>query len=226
MSEHGFASADALHSALAKSIAHRLQDGIKARGRATLVVSGGSTPRPLFAQLATAKIPWEHVTILLADERWVPTGHSASNETMVRKNLLQGQAAAARFLSLIPDLSNEASNLREVCDQLDQLGTFDVVILGMGGDRHTASLFPCAAEINEGLSTSNAALITHPRTAPHTRISLSRQRLEDCHWGAVHIVGKEKLEVAYRAMTISEAAEAPIAVFLSPRGQFQLWHAP
>jgi len=226
MSEHGFASADALNTALAKNISQRLQDGINARGKATLVVSGGSTPRPLFAQLATAKIPWEHVTILLADERWVPSNHEASNEAMVRQNLLQDQAAAAQFLSLISDISNEASNLQEICAQLDQLGTFDVVILGMGSDRHTASLFPCAEEIDKGLSTLDAALITHPRTAPHTRISLSRGRLEDCHWGAVHIVGQKKLEVAYQAMTISVPAEAPVAVFLSPKGRFELWHAP
>ena len=226
MSEHGFASADALNTALAQNICRRLHDGINARGKATLVVSGGSTPRPLFAQLATAKIPWEHVTILLADERWVPRDHDASNEAMVRQNLLQDQAAEAQFMSLIPDLSDEASNLQEVCSQLDQLGTFDVVILGMGGDRHTASLFPCAEEIDTGLSTPDAALMTHPRTAPHTRISLSRRRLEDCHWGAVHIVGQKKLEVAYRAMTISAAAESPVAVFLAPKGRFELWHAP
>ncbi len=226
MSDQAFASPDALNKELAKTIAHRLELGIKARGRATLVVSGGSTPRPLFAQLATANIPWEHVTVLLADERWVPSDHEASNEAMVRQHLLQERAAAAQLLSLLPNFPDEVRNLAKVRDQLEQLGTFDVVILGMGGDRHTASLFPCAKEIHEGLSTLHTALMTHPSTAPHARISLSRKRLEDCRWGAVHIVGQEKLEVANHAKTISKAAESPIATFLSPKGQFQLWHAP
>lgn len=226
MTEQTFDSTNKLNTELAKAISGRLQAAITDRGKATLVVSGGSTPRPLFAQLAAADIPWKNVTVLLADERWVASDHEASNEAMVRENLLQGNAAAAQFLSLLPDLTNEAGNLRTVCEQLDQLGTFDVVILGMGGDRHTASLFPCAEEIHDGLNTLEAALMTHPRTAPHTRISLSRKRLEDCHWGAVHIVGQEKLEVAHEAMTINEPTEAPVAVFLPPRGQFQLWSAP
>ena len=226
MSNHGFASPDALNLALAETITRQLQTGINARGKATLVVSGGSTPRPLFAQLSTANIPWEHVTVLLADERWVPTDHEASNEAMVRLNLLQNRAAAAQFLSLIPDFPDEEGNLRSVCTQLEQLGTFDVVVLGMGGDRHTASLFPCANEIHEGLCTLDAALMTHPTTAPHARISLSKKRLEDCHWGAVHIVGKEKLDVAHEALEVAEAAKAPVATFLAPRGAFQLWHTP
>lgn len=226
MSDYGFASPDALNLALAETITRRLQAGINTRGKATLVVSGGSTPRPLFAQLSTADIPWKHVTVLLADERWVPTDHEASNETMVRLNLLQNQAAEARFLSLIPDFPDEDSNIRNVCSQLAQLGTFDAVILGMGGDRHTASLFPCADEIYEGLNTLDMALMTHPTTAPHARISLSKNRLEDCHWGAVHIVGKEKLDVAHEALEVSEAAKAPVATFLAPRGAFELWHTP
>ena len=226
MSDQAFASPDALNRELAETIAHKLQLGIGAQGKATLVVSGGSTPRPLFAELAKANIPWEHVTVLLADERWVPSDHEASNEAMVRQHLLQKRAAAAQFLSLLPNFPDEVSNLVRVREQLEDIGTFDVVILGMGGDRHTASLFPCSEEIHEGLSTLDTVLMTHPSTAPHTRISLSRKRLEDCLWGVVHIVGQEKLEVAYHAKTIGKAAEAPIAVFLSPKGQFQLWHAP
>jgi len=224
MSEHLFDSPEELDIALADFITTTLSDGIAKRGQASLVVSGGSTPKGLFATLAKAELPWSDVTILLADERWVPIDHSDSNERMVRELLLQNHASTASFLSLVPNYPDQASNIIEVQRSLSALGTFDIVILGMGGDSHTASLFPCCDEIEEGLTTQDSVLMTHPKTAPHARVSLSRSRLADTRHGIVHIVGDDKHAVLQEALTKS-TSEAPISAFASKEGGFETWCA-
>ncbi len=226
MSEHVFADPDALDIALATKIADILTDAIAKRGAASLVVSGGSTPKGLFKRLATSALDWQHVSIMLADERWVPTDHDDSNERMVKELLLTDKATAATFVSLVPKYLNTTENLQAVSDALAAFDQFDLVILGMGGDSHTASLFPCCAEIDDGLSTEDAVLMTHPKTAPHGRVSMSRSRLLQSANGLVHIVGEDKLDVLKQAQSSPTSRSAPISAFVSPRGNFDVWYAP
>ena len=94
-----FSSRDELDAALAEEVSACLLTGIEARGNASLVVSGGSTPKGLFAALSTTRLPWEKVTVLLADERWVSESHDDSNSAMVKRLLLQGEAASAHWIS-------------------------------------------------------------------------------------------------------------------------------
>lgn len=225
MSEQHFETPALLDRALADSISEQLQTAIAARGEATLVVSGGSTPKGLFAELTNRALDWSKVTILLADERWVAMEHNDRNEAMLRERLLSGHASAATLLSLAALYPDVEGNLAQLRAQLDALPSFDVVVLGMGGDSHTASLFPCSAEIQEGLSTHEAALMTNPTTAPHARVSLSRQRLANTRCGIVHIVGADKLAVIEKARG-AQASTAPIAAFLTPETDFTVWYAP
>lgn len=226
MSDHHLESPADLDKALATAVSNQLSAAIDARGSATLVVSGGSTPKGLFALLSDVPLNWEQVTVLLADERWVPTDHQDSNERMVRERLLQGRAQGARFVSLVPHYPDQAASLKVVKQQLTEMPTFDVVILGMGGDSHTASLFPCSTEVTEGLTTTEPALVTHPKTAPHARVSLSRRRLSDTRYGCVHIVGADKLDVINNAQQADALEQAPIAAFLPPNDAFEVWYAP
>ena len=226
MSEHRFDNRESLDQTLATHIAKALRAAIDERGSASLVVSGGSTPAGLFDQLSRAELAWHNVTVLVADERWVAEDHPDRNEAMVRQRLLQHHAARARLLSLLPAFPNVADNLEQLNQSLADVPTFDVVILGMGADRHTASLFPCSAEVATGLQTDAPCLMVHPTTAPHTRLSLSRSRLANTREGIVHITGDSKYAVLEQARVIENTLEAPIAAFLPPNDRFSVWWAP
>lgn len=226
MSEHNFSDITALDSALAERICDQLRSAINARGQATLVLSGGSTPKGLFAHLSSTPLAWEKVTILLADERWVAATHLDSNERLVRETLLTECAASANFLSLVEHYPASDINLVAVNAALAKLGQFDVVILGMGTDGHTASLFPCSAELNDGLTTDAAALMITPTTAPHRRISLSKQRLRHSMMGSLHIVGEGKREALAAAHASGDMQQYPILNFVSEAPAFDIWWAP
>ncbi len=213
----------ALDAALADTVMTTLCDAVAERGTATLVVSGGSTPKALFNLLSGRPGPWDAITVTLADERWVANDHSDSNEAMVRRELLKDHAASATFLSLTPAYPDLESNIASVCEQLAQLPQYDVVLLGMGDDMHTASLFPCAAELTEGLTTAAPALCTQPSSAPHARISQTFKRLMATRRGIVHIVGERKLKVLASAKEMSDPRLAPISAFIEPSGSFEIW---
>ena len=222
---HTFADRGSLDQALATHVASRLQQGIAERGTAHLVVSGGSTPIKLFSILADADIEWDRVVVLLADERWVPVDHEDSNERLVRETLLIGKAKSAHFLSLLPTPGDEITNIAGLSTLLGSLPRFDVVLLGMGEDAHTASLFPCAAALREGLTTVQGALVTRPRHAPHQRVSMSKHRLQATEHGVIHIVGEKKKAVLELARKSEDEMRYPISAFLGPAG-FDCWWAP
>ena len=213
-----------LDEALAAQVALWLEHGIAERGYGYLVVSGGSTPKQLFSLLSRHTLDWHRVVIMLADERWVPLEHEDRNERMVRSLLLQGAAADADFLSLIPTPDDSVANVAGLSTLLASLPSFDVVLLGMGEDAHTASLFPCASEIKEGLTTRDGALMTRPKSAPHQRVSMSKHRLQNTRHGVVHIVGDTKKRVYETASGSGDERQFPICAF-SAHPAFQCWWA-
>jgi len=226
MSEwYTFDDRETLDQALAEHVTSKLAQGISARGVAHLVVSGGSTPAALFSLLADADLAWQHVVVMLADDRWVPADHDDSNERLVRETLLTGRAKQAQFLSLLPTPDDEVVNLAGLSTLLRSVPRFDVVLLGMGEDAHTASLFPCASALKEGLTTDAGALVTRPRTAPHQRVSMSRRRLEMTDCGVIHIVGQNKKSVLEAAIKSGDEMRHPISAFWGPSG-FDCWWAP
>ena len=220
-----FSDRESLDQALAVYVVSRLQQGISERGTAYLVVSGGSTPVHLFSILAGADVEWSRVVVLLADERWVPVDHKDSNERLVRETLLTGKAKPAQFFSLLPTPDDETTNIAGLSTLLGSLPRFDVVLLGMGEDAHTASLFPCASALREGLTTQQGALMMRPRNAPHRRVSLSKQRLQATEHGVIHIVGEKKKAVLELARKSGDEMCYPISGFLGPAG-FVCWWAP
>jgi 6-phosphogluconolactonase len=222
---HAFPDRESLDQALAAYVVSRLQQGITERGTAHLVVSGGSTPIHLFSILADADIEWGRVVVLLADERWVQVDHEDSNERLVRQTLLTGKAKSAQFLSLLPSPDDEITNISGLSTLLRSLPRFDVVLLGMGEDAHTASLFPCSTALREGLTTEQGALITRPRNAPHQRVSMSKRRLQATEHGVIHIVGERKKTVFELAKKSEDETRYPISAFLGPVG-FDCWWAP
>ena len=224
-SQHRYNDRGALDLALAKVITAQLKKSIASRGKASLVVSGGSTPKGLFQALSCSELDWAKVTVLLADERWVPESHSDSNSAMVKSLLLQGKAASANWIDYGAGDTDIENQLARVSETLSEMDTFDVVILGMGGDSHTASLFPCSIELPDGLSTKDPVLMTQPTTAPHKRITLSKRRLLQTELGIIHLVGDSKLEVFKQATVHADDDVHPISHF-AHHDHFALWFAP
>ncbi len=225
---HRYSDRHTLAAALAGQVADDLRTAIAERGAASLVVSGGSTPQPFFAGLSRESLGWDQVTVTLADERWVPTEHEASNERLVRRTLITGKASKATLIGLkTPEETPEQG--RKPCEQaLAAISRpFDVVVLGMGGDGHTASLFPDAPELPAGLdlTSEDTCLAVRPPDAPHPRMSLTLKALLDSRRLILHITGEQKWQVYQRALQHGQAEELPIRAVLRS-GRVEVWWAP
>lgn len=214
-------TADALADRLAKDVAKVLSTAIAERGRASAVVSGGSTPLPMFQCLAKdASVDWSRVTITLADERAVPADHDDSNERFAFTHLFQGAAQAASFVSLLPEDLFALDDLTAVAERVDAMAdVFDVVLLGMGGDGHTASLFPDAPELEFAMQTDQSVTALHPPSVSQARISLSAQRLLKSRHMWLHISGDAKAAVLQEALA---EGSLPIARLLENATQREL----
>lgn len=192
-----------------------LSEAIDARGVASLVVSGGSTPKAFFAALSQKSLDWSKVTITLADERCVPDTDDVSNAKLVAENLLQNAAAEANFEpTFIVGEGLEACRERFKSHAvLSQ--TFDVVILGMGGDAHTASIFPEATARDVALDLDNQDYMVEvdPVTVTPLRYTLTRRKLLDTRNLLLHITGASKWEV-FEAAKVEKNPAMPISYFV------------
>ncbi len=210
-----FASAAALNLQFAQQIHEILVDAIAKRNHAYLVVSGGRTPQGLFQALSSMPLAWDKVTITLADDRFLPMTENDSNERLVKASLLQNHAAAAQFVSLYAAQATAEAAVPELLARVKNLPTFDVVILGMGEDGHTASLFPCSAELQKGLAAdADDLLAVNPTTAPYQRISFSLRRLQNSRAIFLHLVGAAKLAVLHKAQSSDDVSAMPIRAFI------------
>ena len=221
-----FTSREALDSVLAGHIAKLLAADILRRGSASLAVSGGSTPKGLFAQLSNSDLDWSRVWITLVDERWVEPDHDDSNERLVRENLLQNRASMANFIGLKSPGNDAAAGLAATATQLAPLPRpFTCVVLGMGGDGHTASWFPQARNLAELVDpeTSSELGATDPVTAPHQRITFTLPAVLGSGEIIIHITGEEKRAVLAKA----KDKHYPIAVITEQKcTPACIWWAP
>jgi len=211
---------DVVAQNLADSVAAFLSTRLKAAPRASLVVSGGSTPLPFFRALSTKDLDWRRVDVLLADERWIGEEDDASNTRLVRENLLQNNAASARFLSLKQAGDTPVEGLALVKEELAELALpIDVLVLGMGTDGHTASLFPDAPELVRAMDPEcrDIVTVTTPASQPQNRISLTRKPLGNALFTALHLKGEDKLGALAEAISAPEKVlEMPVRAFLKP----------
>jgi 6-phosphogluconolactonase len=132
-------------------VVEKMQEAIAQRHRCTIALAGGSTPKPLYESLAAQSLPWEHLHVFWGDERYVPSDHPDSNEGMARQAWLDRVAIPAENIHPMPTAAADPQTAADLHEQhlqeffQCQAGTFpsfDVILLGMGDDAHTASLFP------------------------------------------------------------------------------------
>ncbi len=225
-----FEDAADLTRRMAELILHLLYEGIQRRGRASLVVSGGTTPVALFELLSGADLTWEKVVISLVDERWVDTGSPDSNEHLVRTHLLKNKAAAARFIGLKTPEGNAGAGEASCEKRIRQIPVpFDLLILGMGDDGHTASLFPGAGVLpgTLNMTSDRICMAVSPPAAPHDRMTLTLPALLNSRRIFVHIVGEKKRQVYETALAGKSPEEMPIRAILGQKkAPVTIWWAP
>ncbi|MBC3421465.1 MULTISPECIES: 6-phosphogluconolactonase [unclassified Pseudomonas] len=213
---HALTDAKRLAATLAGDVAERLRAAIASKGQACVVLSGGRSPVPFLEQLAQEKLDWSKVTVSLADERWVPVEHADSNAGLLARHLLKGEAAKARFMGLY----QRADNLDAAAQQADQvladLPPIDVLVLGMGDDGHTASLFPDSPNLVEGLDPESArrCLPLLAPSVPHQRLSMTRALLSSAAFVALSVQGSGKLATLRAALAGDDLTQMPIRAFL------------
>lgn len=215
-------SAEALADKACVLIASKLETAITARGQASLMVSGGSSPKPLFAALSRQDLAWDKVTVSLVDERWVEPGEAGSNETFIKDNFLTARAAAANFISLKSAHAAVVQGLPEIEARFKSVpAPFDICVMGMGLDSHTASWFPNAVGRAQAMDESTNARFAYVDARGcggagdfPDRITLTLPAVMEARDIVLFIPGAEKAAV-FAAAPPGNTAAAPIAALKS-----------
>lgn len=214
---HTFASGAELADKLATAVAEKLAAGIAARGAASLAVSGGSTPKAFFQALSRKALDWPKVTITLVDERFVPADNPRSNHLLVAENLLQNEAGQAVFLPLYqPAATAEEAAQLATTETTAITPPFDVAILGMGNDGHTASFFPGGSNLALALdaATPRGIVTMEADGAGEPRLTFTFSSLQDARFLVLHIEGEAKKTVLAKAEGDGAEQEMPIRAVL------------
>ena len=199
---------------LADKLASELSSALRANDTASLAVPGGTTPGPIFDSLCAVDLEWSRVQVMLTDERWVPETSERSNTRLLRQRLLTNRAASATYVPLYADAPTPEEMLPELATALASALPISVLLLGMGADMHTASIFPGADQLDLALHGSDLLVAMRAPGAPEPRITLSAAVLKaamSCH---IVIVGAEKRAALEKARHLSPE-EAPVAAVLN-----------
>ncbi len=201
---------------LAEVVAEQLTDAIAARGCASLAVPGGTTPAAFLRALATQDVKWAKVSVLLTDERFVDENSPRSNTRLLKETLLQGKAAAAILVPMVATGATPEDVIAALMAGLKPTLPLDVLVLGMGADMHTASLFPGADRLDDALA-DNAPVLLPMRAAGagEPRITLSAPVLRAARAVHVLIAGAAKIAALEQAFIEGPEREAPIRVVLN-----------
>ena len=224
-----------LNMRLAQDIAQRLSAAIQARGFAVLSVSGGKSPVALFEALRVIDIDWSRVRVTLVDERCVPRIHPDSNALLVQTHLLQDLAAKAQLVFMVANaaepLGSPAVQAKAASIALTAAGVADVLVLGMGADGHTASLFPEAPNLADALDLRNTQtcvsieLAHPPANAPYARITQTLAQILSARHIVLPLIGTDKLSTLKQAWNQSTPALPISYVLQQTQSPVALWLA-
>lgn len=206
---------DMMMLALADRLTADLAHALRINDRVTLSVPGGTTPGPIFDILCAQDLDWDRVAVVLSDERWVPEDSPRSNTALLKKSLLVSKAFKATLIPLYAEAPTPEDKLAELCAGLAPHLPISVLLLGMGADMHTASLFPGADNLAAALAEDAPPLLAmRAEGAGEPRVTLSAPVLRAAM--AIHVVitGADKRAALDRAARLSPL-EAPIACVLA-----------
>jgi len=200
---------------LADTLASELADALRRHDRATFCVPGGTTPGPIFDVLSEQALDWGRVTVLLSDERWVPETSDRSNARLLRDRLLVARARAARFVPYYRPGQSPARAAAALCEDLAPHLPISVLLLGMGADMHTASLFPGAEGLAAALDARAPALMALRAggDGAERRIGLTVPALDGAVRRHLAITGPEKRAALERAANVP-VLQAPVRAVL------------
>ena len=228
-----FQTREAMVSSLLKKNLSSLRRAVELKGQACWAVSGGSTPEPLFDAISRADLPWADIEVALVDERWVDEGHDRSNTAFVKRHLLKNNAAAAKFIPIRDDADADSCSADFANAHYGELPLpFDRVLLGLGPDGHTASLFPESEGLEDAMDETSEAVcaVIRAKKSDVTGTELDRVTLtaaEICRAQAIDlmITGQEKMKVLSEAMTVENNYPIGRLMRMAPE-KFAVYWAP
>ena len=201
---------DVLMLDLADRLTGELADCLRRHEAASFCVPGGTTPGPIFDVLSEQALDWGRVTVFLNDERWVSETHARSNAKLLRERLFVSKAAAARFFPLYAPVEPPLVAVEELSKGIAPHLPISVLLLGMGADMHTASLFPGGSNLEAALAPqAQAVMAMDAPGADEPRVTLTAPVLNGAMSKHIVITGAEKRAALDRAAHLSPT-EAPI----------------
>ncbi|WP_172295355.1 6-phosphogluconolactonase [Pseudoruegeria sp. HB172150] len=202
---------DLMMITLANKLAGELNSHVQRHDEATLAVPGGTTPGPVFDALCAADLDWSQVRVMLTDERWVPEESERSNTRLIRERLLVERAAAAKYVPLYAEAEEPETVLDELSERVKEVLPITVLLLGMGDDMHTASLFPYAVGLEDALADNAPPLLpVRSKDQPEPRITLTKPVLRGAMNTHILITGPKKREALERARKEGDPVKAPV----------------
>lgn len=216
-------------AAAAEIMAHAISRGLATRGTACAALSGGSTPRAAYENLAARAMDWPHVTLLQVDERCVPAGGPGLNADMLRRALAPAMAKGAEFAPLWHG-DQDPAHAAARADALYRDDDLDVALIGMGLDGHTASWFPGSPDLHRALDPQTRACVIAVEApgaeAAKARLTMTLQALLKANVLALLIHGADKRAKLEHALAHESAETAPIVAILRARPDCSiLWAA-
>jgi 6-phosphogluconolactonase len=206
---------DMLAIDLANILAGEIKTCLLTHDQASLVVPGGTTPGPIFDVLCAADLDWSRVHVLPSDERWVAPDDSRSNARLIRERLLVNRAAKATLVPLYAEAEQPEQVLDTIATTVQPELPISVLLLGMGADMHTASMFPGVDGLRAALDPDAGPLaIMRPQSVPEARITLTAAALDGALSKHLVIFGADK-RTALDMATSLPPEQAPVNAVLS-----------
>ena len=195
---------------LANNLAGDLNSALMQHETASFAVPGGTTPGPIFDVLCAADLDWSRVHVMLTDERWVPEDHPRSNTRLIKERLMVNRAAKATYVPLFAAADTPEEQIDALSAEIAPKLPLSVLLLGMGADMHTASLFPGADRLAQAMA-ADAPILMPMRApgAPEPRVTLTAPVLEGALSKHIVITGEEKREAIDKAAHL-DGMEAPV----------------